>query len=49
MAVPLCNQIKQQLLELGGTLQGRVHIAKVVPEQYRYVRSAVYVNTLCRQ
>ena len=29
--------------------QGRVHIAIVVPEQYRYVGSAVYVNALCRQ
>ena len=29
--------------------QGRVHIAKVVPEQYRYVGSVVYVNALCRQ
>ena len=28
---------------------GPVHIAKVVPEQYRYVGSAVYVNALCRQ
>ena len=28
---------------------GRVHIAIVVPEQYRYVGSAVYVNALCRQ
>ena len=28
---------------------GPVHIAKVVPEEYRYVGSAVYVNALCRQ
>ena len=28
---------------------GPVHIAEVVPEQYRYVGSAVYVNALCRQ
>ena len=28
---------------------GPVHIARVVPEQYRYVGSAVYVNALCRQ
>ena len=28
---------------------GRVHIAIVVPEHYRYVGSAVYVNALCRQ
>ena len=28
---------------------GPVHIAKVVPEQYRYVGSALYVNALRRQ
>ena len=28
---------------------GPVHIAEVVPEQYRYVGSAVNVNALCRQ
>ena len=28
---------------------GPVHIAEVMPEQYRYVGSAVYVNALCRQ
>ena len=26
-----------------------VHIVKVVPEQYRYVGSAMYVKALCRQ
>ena len=33
----------------GGCIMGRVHIGKVVPEQYRYVGSAVCVNALCRQ
>ena len=33
----------------GEKVLGRVHIAIVVPEQCRYVGSAVYVNALCRQ
>ena len=39
------------LAGVGGDYRGEgpVHIAEVVPEQYRYVGSAVYVNALCRQ
>ena len=37
-----CNAVDHHCL-------GRVHIGKVVPEQCRYVGSAVYVNALCRQ